>query len=225
MGSKSKKNFFGKKNLESEENEVRGKVIDDSPSGNEFSKEKENNKYIHQNLHGNEQKIKCDADQKNDSEKKIEELTNDLKRVQAEFENYQKRIEKEFSLRDERMRASILLQSLTVLDALNAGIKHDPKNEGLVKVKEVMVKFLHDNGVRKMTKKEGDQFDHEEMDCLMQGNDSKRKDGEVLEVLQKGYFINNKVLRFAKVKVNKINSEEEKNLQDEKKSSDEKSCK
>jgi molecular chaperone GrpE len=148
-----------------------------------------------------EKEHKCECNKEND---KIEEITNDLKRVQADFENYQKRTEKEFISRDERARASIMLQSLTVLDTINQAIKHEPKNEALVRVKEVLVKFLHDNGVQKMTKKEGDQFDHEEMECMMQGSDPKKEDGEVLEILQKGYFINNKVLRFAKVKVNKI---------------------
>ena len=148
-----------------------------------------------------EKEAKCECNKENE---RIEELTTDLKRVQAEFENYQKRTEKEFILRDSRTRANILLQSLTVLDTINQAIKHEPKNGALVKVKEVVVKFLHDNGVQKMTKKVGDQFDHEEMECMMQGNDPKKEDGEVLEILQKGYFINDKVLRFAKVEVNKL---------------------
>ena len=148
-----------------------------------------------------EKEHECECDKENE---KIDGLTNDLKRVQAEFENYQKRTEKEFISRDARTRASILLQTLAVLDTINEAIKHETKNQALVKVKEVLVKFLHDNGVQKMTKKIGDQFDHEEMDCMMQGNDPKKEDGEVLEVLQKGYFINDKILRFAKVKVNKL---------------------
>ena len=155
-----------------------------------------------------EQNQKCNCEEKN---VKVEELIADLKRVQAEFENYQKRTEREFISRDERNRANILGQTLSVLEALNEGIKHEPKNDGLVKVKEIFVKFLSSNGVQKMTKKTGDQFDHEEMDCMMQGNDNNKKDGEILEILQKGYFMNDKVLRFAKVKVNKIcNNKEEK---------------
>ena len=159
-------------------------------------------------------KEECDC---GSEEMKIEGLTNDLKRVQADFENYQKRTEKEFILRDERTRANILLQNLTILDALNEGIKHEPKNEGLKKVKEVFIKFLHDSGVQRMTKKEGDQFNHEEMDCMMQGNEMNKKDGEVLEVLQKGYFMNNKVLRFAKVKVNKVCDDREEKKDENKK--------
>ena len=95
---------------------------------------------------------------------KIEELTTDLKRVQADFENYQKRVENEFISRDERGRAKIMLSSLVILDTINEGIKHEPKNDGLIKVKEVVVKFMHENNVQKMTKKAGDQFDHEEID-------------------------------------------------------------
>ena len=135
---------------------------------------------------------------------KIEELTNDLKRVQAEFENYQKRVEKDFIAREQRIRANMLCEILSILDSLNEGIKHEPKNDGLVKVKETLVKFLHNNGVQKMTKKVGDQFDHNEMEAMMQGKEENKKDGEILEVLQKGYFINDHVLRFAKVKVNKL---------------------
>ena len=167
-----------------------------------------------------ESKDNCECKEKEQSEKgnceekniQVKELVADLKRVQAEFENYQKRTEKEFISRDERNRANILGQALSVLDALNEGIKHEPKNEGLMKVKEVFVKFLSSNGVREMTKKTGDQFDHEEMDCMMQDSVKEKKDGEILEILQKGYFMNDKVLRFAKVKVNKIcESKENKN--------------
>jgi len=158
-----------------------------------------------------ESKAGCACEEKNTE---VDELVADLKRVQAEFENYQKRTEREFISRDERNKAHMLLQSLTVLDALNEGIKHETKNDGLVKVKEIFVKFLHNNGVQKMTTKVGDQFDHDEMECIMQGNEKDKKDGEILEVLQEGYFINDKVLRFAKVKVNKI-CETKENKKDE----------
>jgi len=158
-----------------------------------------------------ESKTNCECKEKeckcSSKEQKIEGLIADLKRVQADFENYQKRTEKEFISRDERAQANIMLQSLTVLDTINEGIKHEPKNEGIAKVKEVLIKFLHDNGVAKMAKKEGDQFDHNEMECLVQENQKEKADGEILEVLQKGYFINDKVLRFAKVKVNKLGEE------------------
>ena len=137
-------------------------------------------------------------------EVKIEELTNDLKRVQAEFENYQKRVENDFIARETRIRSNLLGEMISILDALNEGIKHEKDNKGLTQVKEVLVKSLHNNGVEKMTKKASDQFDHNEMECMMQGKEEKKEDGEVLEVLQKGYFINDKVLRFAKVKVNKL---------------------
>jgi len=148
-----------------------------------------------------ESKRDCICKQK---DAKIEEITADLKRLQADFENYQKRTEKEFISQDTRTKANLMFGTLTVLDALNEGIKHESKNEGLIKVKEILVKYFHDNGVQKMTKKEGDQFDHEEMECMMQESVKEKEDGEVLEVLQKGYFINDKILRFAKVKVNKI---------------------
>ena len=135
---------------------------------------------------------------------KIEEITADLKRLQADFENYQKRTEKEFISRDTRTKVNLMLGILIVLDALNEGIKHESKNEGLVKVKEILVKYLHENGVQKMTKKAGTQFDHEEMECMLQENVKEKEDGEVLEILQRGYLINDKILRFAKVKVNKL---------------------
>jgi molecular chaperone GrpE len=153
-----------------------------------------------------ESKKDCVCKQK---DAKIDELTTDLKRLQADFENYQKRTENEFISRDERARASIMLQSLTVLDTINEAIKHEEKNEALVRVKEVLIKFLHSTGVVKMTKKAGSQFDHEEMECLMQESVENKDDNEVLEVLQKGYFINDKILRFAKVKVNKISKKTE----------------
>ena len=158
-------------------------------------------------MHKKESSCKCKKEGKvtcSENETKIEELTTDLKRVQAEFENYQKRVETDFISREERIRSNLLCEMISILDALNEGIKHEKDNKGLTQVKEVLVKFLHNNGVKKMTKKAGDKFDHNEMECMMQGKEEKKEDGEVLEVLQKGYFINDKILRFAKVKVNKL---------------------
>lgn len=153
---------------------------------------------------------------KHEKDAKIEELTNDLKRLQAEFENYRKRSEKENSEYREYSSANIIEQVLPVLDSLEQGIKHNPD---FTQVYEQLYSILKKNGLEKMNVNVGDDFDHDTMDCLMQECDEKLEEGKVVKVLSMGYKLKGKILRTAKISINKIekkNNEKQKNCYEEK---------
>jgi molecular chaperone GrpE len=138
----------------------------------------------------------CNCEDKN---KKIEELTADLKRIQAEFENYQKRTEKQNIEFRQYASANIISDLLPVVDSLEQGIKH---NKELVLVYEQLLSILNKSGLSKIEVNVGDEFDHENMECLMQ-EESELAEGKVAQVLLTGYMLKDKILRLAKISISK----------------------
>lgn len=136
--------------------------------------------------------------------KEKKELIDTLQRLQAEFENYKKRAEREAAHAIERGNAEAIMGFLPVADAIGSAMKN--LNEGEKKVLEPIrnrfIRALKEFGVEEMHVL-GKKFDHAMHDCIVQGCDPKKEDGIVLEEIQKGYTLNGKVLRHAKVKVNR----------------------
>ena len=144
--------------------------------------------------------LKKELGQKN---KTIEELTDTLKRLQAEFENYRKRVEKEKVEFVRYAGAMAVEKLLPVLDSFELAVKNSEDKEKFVQgVKMIYAQFvsaLADIGLRQI-KAEGEQFDPYKHEVLMK-EESDKPEGTILEEFQKGYMLNDKVLRFSKVKV------------------------
>ncbi len=156
------------------------------------------------------------------SQEKVAELTGTLQRLQAEFENYQKRSHRQNNEFREFANASLMEQLLPVLDTLEQGVKHSKE---FVLVNEQLYLALKKNGLEKIVVSEGQEFDHDKMECLMQEENEKIGEGKVAKVLLTGYLLNKKVLRLAKVSVSagkrKMQKQEsEKDLGNEKKTRD-----
>jgi molecular chaperone GrpE len=136
---------------------------------------------------------------------KIDELTNDLKRVQADFENYKKRVEKENAKFREYSKAELITKLLPVLDSFDIAIKSTKNNEEFVKGVELIYAQLHsilkEEGLQPICAegKRCDPYLHEVM--LFEKSD--RPEDTVLEELQRGYRLKDCVLRHSKVKVSK----------------------
>ena len=142
------------------------------------------------------------------------ELTETLQRLQAEFENFCKRVEKENGEFKKFAKAEIVKKMLPVLDSFELALKNNSKcskdSDKIVKGMEMiyaqLFQVLEDEGLRKIetTGKKFDPYYHE---VLMVENDSSKDEDIVVEELQKGYMINDKVLRYSKVKINKKKEE------------------
>lgn len=153
--------------------------------------------------------------------KSIEELTDTLKRLQAEFENYRKRIEKEKIEFVKYSHADIIADILPVLDSFEMALKSvkiedflDAKNpkdflahtnepqkfiNGMKLIYAQLHSALEAEGLKPI-KTDGEKFDPYRHEVLMK-EDSEKPEGTILEEFQKGYMLNDKVLRFSKVKV------------------------
>ncbi len=136
---------------------------------------------------------------KENSELKIKELTESLQRLQAEFENFQKRNAKQNDEFKVFANAKMIEDLLPVLDSLEQGMTH---SKDLVIVYEQINGILKKKGLEKIQLKKGMNFDHNEMECLMQESDPKLALDSVVNVLMQGYKLNGKILRLARVSVN-----------------------
>ncbi|MDY6266145.1 MAG: nucleotide exchange factor GrpE [Prevotella sp.] len=153
---------------------------------------------------------KKDSDDKTSKESELQKQVDDLKdrylREVAEFDNYKKRTLKE--------KAELILNGgektitaiLPVLDDLERALAD--KNEDAKAIKEGMdliykkfIKTLEGLGVKKIDTKDKD-FDTDNMEAIaMVPGQSDDKKGKVIDCVQTGYTLNEKVIRHAKVAV------------------------
>ncbi len=142
-----------------------------------------------------------------ESNHKIRELTNSLQHLQAEFENYKKRVEKEKEGLINYASQNLIIKLLPIVDSFESAIKnHKDKNKFLEGMKLVFSQFyltLEKEGLKQINplNEKFDPYKHE----VMMHEKNNKPDNTIIEVLQKGYILNNKVIRHAKVKIAKNN--------------------
>jgi len=134
-------------------------------------------------------------------QEKQENLTG-WQRAQADFINYRRRQEEQMGEWSKMFGEGLLRDILPVIDTLDASIAHNGKAEdGLTGVREQLMKILSKHGLAEM-KSVGEKFNPEYHEAIEQV-EGKGEEGIVAEEAQKGYLLNGKVIRVAKVKVNK----------------------
>ncbi|MEK7849424.1 MAG: nucleotide exchange factor GrpE [Candidatus Omnitrophota bacterium] len=133
-----------------------------------------------------------------------------LLRQQADFENIRKRLEREKSEFQRFAHEDIVVDLLGILDDLERSVEAAEKKqenfEAFLKGIEMILAHLYDllkkRGVRPI-EAQGKKFDPNIHEALMQTDTTEHADGEVIEELQKGYKIEDRVIRTAKVRVAK----------------------
>jgi len=163
-------------------------------------------------LHKQLETLKEDGRQLKDLEEKTEKYLNSLVRVQADFENYKKanyRESERYKLRvkEEMLRKLIkhyedLHRALNVLDSLKKG---ELVKKGFKMIVENFENFLENEGVKPMHS-EGEKFDPYKHECLLVEENEVLPENTILEEIDKGYYLNNKVLKPAGVKISKSKS-------------------
>jgi molecular chaperone GrpE len=133
-----------------------------------------------------------------------DELLNDLKRVAADFENYRKRVARDQESLVARAHERLVKELLPVLDdlerALAAAEEHEEAKleEGVRLVHQELQTALKREGLAEIeTNGRFDPHVHEAL--LSQPSDA--EEGSVIEVVQKGYRLGDRVVRPARVVV------------------------
>jgi molecular chaperone GrpE len=133
-----------------------------------------------------------------------EERLNDLRRVAADFDNYRKRSAREQASLVQRASERLVKELLPVLDdlerALGAAEQHEEAQleEGVKLVHRSLAEALRKEGVSEI--EANGRFDPHVHEALLT-QPSEAAEGTVVEVLQKGYRLGDRVLRPARVVV------------------------
>lgn len=137
---------------------------------------------------------------------KAAEMTDSARRLQAEFDNYRRRMNDNSRKVREDATAEVLVKIVPVLDTIAQALKmiNDEQVAGGVKmIGDEITKLLASYGVTEI-EAEGKEFDPKFHEAVMQmpAETEEQKD-TVKEVFQKGYKMGDKVIRPARVIVNK----------------------
>ena len=151
-----------------------------------------------------------------DVERERDEYLELAKRTKADFENYRKRVASEAASAEKRGRAELARALLPVLDNLDRALEHQADRpqaddrvrggtsaaesfaEGVRLVREELAGVLHRNGVESY-EPQGEPFDPHLHEAMMARPASAEEEGNVVEVLEKGYQLEGQILRPARV--------------------------
>ncbi|MFH0871440.1 MAG: nucleotide exchange factor GrpE [bacterium] len=154
-------------------------------------------------------------------EREIEVLSDRLLRLQAEFENFKKRTAKERAELIKFANEGLLLEMIPILDNLERAINSARENvdienllKGLELVQRLFTTFLERAGVKEI-RAQGQVFDPRLHEAVLTVESAIHPDNTVVEEIQRGYLLNNRVLRPAMVKVAKALPPEETQDEDE----------
>lgn len=134
-------------------------------------------------------------------------LQDRLLRTAAEFDNYRKRVERERRDLADYMKADILAEILPIVDNFERALQApssdiDSLRKGVELIHKQMHDFLRKRGVTPIEALGAD-FDPNFHQAVIHETSPSHREGEVIEELQRGYMLGDKLLRPAMVKVAK----------------------
>jgi len=145
-------------------------------------------------------------------EQKEEELLqkhDHLLRTQAEFENYKKRTIREKADLMKFGNEALMSELLSIIDALERSLEHahrsnqkDALVDGIELVKKELLKKLEKFGLKQIAT-QGETFDPHKHEAIAQIETAEYPENAIIEELQKGYLVHDRLLRPATVRVTK----------------------
>lgn len=136
-----------------------------------------------------------------------EEYLDGWQRTQADFSNYKKRVERDRQQVQQNAKANVVRRYLEILDDLERALANKPQNgegaewaDGIDLIYRKWLNALEVDDIKPM--EVGDQlFDPTLHEGISQEESEEHESGEIIEVIQTGYFIGDRVLRPARVRV------------------------
>ena len=166
------------------------------------SKKKFENESINESLENQTEDLKLEDQLKEEKDKFL--------RLFAEFENYKRRTAKErielFSTASEEVMIS-LLPILDDFERASVEIEKDLENEtlkGVLLIKNKLFDSLKSKGLSLVDAKKGDEFNADDHEAVTQiPAPSKDMAGKIIDIIEKGYKLGEKVIRYPKVVIGK----------------------
>ena len=139
--------------------------------------------------------------------KQVTENFEGWQRERADFMNYRKRIERDQAQMSYNIKGEIIKRYLVILDDIERALKNRPETGdgaqwagGIDLIYRKLVNILESEGVSRIPA-EQEMFDPTRHEAIAQDDSPDHKSGEVVEVLQQGYKIGDRILRPALVRV------------------------
>ena len=126
-------------------------------------------------------------------------------RLYSEFENYRRRTSKEKIEMINSANKELISLILPIVDDFERAIKSISKEnlktsiEGFELIFQKLNSLLEKQGVKKMEIKIGDDFDPDFHEAITKTPSKKNLKGKIVDVIENGYILDEKVIRFAKV--------------------------
>lgn len=128
-------------------------------------------------------------------------------RERADFANYKRRIERDQQTLSQTITANVIKKYLAVLDDLERALKNRPTEgtavawaEGLELIQRKLQTILESEGIKRI-EAENAEFDPNRHEAVSYEEHSDFESGHVIEVLQQGYTLGERVIRPAVVRI------------------------
>ena len=188
-------NFFKNNTRMTTENKLNEEIVDQTP------------------IENNENNTDASIEERVEEISREEQLSQDLAsekdkflRLFAEFENYKRRTARERIELFKTANQDVLLALLPVLDDFDralAEIKKTDDNiliQGVELIQEKLKNTLVSKGLEQVDVKAGDAFDADFAEAITQiPAPSPKMKGKIVDVIEKGYKLGDKIIRFPKV--------------------------
>jgi len=142
--------------------------------------------------------------------KQNEDYLDSLQRERASFANYKRRIDLDNASYADRLLAEHVKFFLPVADDLERSLQHRPEDpycaswiSGIELILQKLLKALEAKDVRPLNLKPGDMFDPNTQEAVTHEENDTYTNGQIIEVVQTGYQIKDRVIRPALVRVAK----------------------
>jgi len=163
----------------------------------------------HKEKKGNKEEPKKNKHLQNEPEidKKVQEYLDGWKRAQADYANLKRRFENDVKDLAQFANADLITKVLPVLENFRRAFKHIPKEKqedewvlGIKQVEKQLEDTLKTEGLTKIDIL-GKEIDPAVCEAVSYENSKEHKDCEVIEIIEMGYKLKDKVIKPAKVKV------------------------
>jgi molecular chaperone GrpE len=148
-------------------------------------------------------------------EKEIESLREEIEqqqdgwlRTRADFDNYKKRVQRDAARTFEDAMTNVLKIFLSAADDLERALKNKPQGEsidswvnGIELIHQKLITQMKNQGVERMDVKPGDEFDPNIHEAITQEDHPDFEEGQIIDVLQPGFKISDRIIRPAMVRV------------------------
>ena len=140
---------------------------------------------------------------------KVNENLDGWQRERADFDNYRKRIMRDREQEKQNITIDVIKKYLSVHDDLYLAMKNAPESdeckqwiEGLNLISQKMMTILDTEGIEQIDP-HNDLFDPQFHEAISLEENPDLESGQIIEVIKRGYKINNRVIRPAMVRVAK----------------------